>query len=141
MNKVIDTQDNDYGFDNNKLIKTLVLKYTNPLVSVSFVAKNENDLVREELCKRANLVSREDNFYINGQLITKELQKQLISEELVHLAKEDLNNDNNDLYLGGIIKNILKDMTIKHIDKDKFLLTEADLIKGLYGIEEGSKTL
>ena len=141
MSKVINIEDNNYGFDRNKLIGALALKYTSPIVSVPFIAKNESESVIDELCKRTNLEMHDDEIYINGDLITVDMQKSLIIDELVNLAEEDLNNDNNDLYFGSIIKNILKDKMVKHERKDNYLLTEEDLIKGLYGIEEGSKSL
>lgn len=143
MSKVIKIEENDLNIDVSKLMGSLMLKEANPIASIPFVAKGEIDLIREKLCKKANFDSRDDGIYINNILITEEMQKYIISEELVKLAEFELNNDNNDLYLGNMVKSILKDITLKSVDKDKFLLTEADLIKGLYGIneEEVSKSL
>ena len=143
MERLISVEDNLYGFNKDKATGGLLLKYLDPCVSVPIVLVNETDLIKEELCKRTNIENSDGGFYLNGDLITKNMQKSIIVKDLVKLAEEELNNANNDLFLGNIIKKILKDMTLKHVDNDKFLLTEADLIKGLYGIteEEVSKSL
>ena len=139
MSKVINIEDNNYGFDRNKLIGALALKYTSPIVSVPFIAKNESESVIYELCKRTNLETHDDEIYINGDLITVDMQKSLIIDELVNLAEEDLNNDNNDLYFGSTTIYRLR-MTISRDNNRIVFYNQGDgakVLKDHYEKEQG----
>lgn len=142
MNKVIEITDNII-FDKNKSIGTLALNYANPIVSIPFVNSIDPKFNIENLCKKSNLSKDKDRFYFNGQLVTGDMKIDAIVSDLCSIAEVVLTNESDDLYLGNMIKYILKNEVLKRYEEKKSLLTEADLIKNLYGIEEdfGGKSL
>ena len=145
MNKVININDNNYGFNKDKLINALVLENIDPIVSVPFVSRNESDLVVSKLCEKANIEKRGNEFYYDNILITDDIILSVICNDLSSIAEDDLSKEDTDLYFGNLIKKVFNDKLVERNTKKetKVELTEADLIKSLYGIQEekGSKSL
>lgn len=140
MNKVVEVN-NNFGLNKDKLLGALMLKYANPIVSIPFVSLNDSV---DDLCKKANIEKRDNDFYYNDNLITRDMKIGSVVSSLYKLAEEDLSSEKNDLFFANMVKNIIKNEVLGMLeDKKTTTLTEADLIKSLYGIEEevGGKSL
>lgn len=132
-------EDNVYGIDSARLVNALVLKYANPLVSVPFVCRRENDHRKEELCKQAKMSYENGQFYDNsGNLITRDIMIGAITTDLCSVSKSFLDSEEDKVYHANMVKYILKHNVLPTLEtkNDKTVLTVDDLMSKLYNVTE-----
>lgn len=131
--------DDNNDLNERHLLNALVLKYLNPIVSIPFVCKNENQKKIENLCKRANIIYKDNAFYDeHNNLINRDVIIDIISDDLCTSAKLFLESDDDKLYHANMIKYILRNNVLskkEECENDKILTVE-DLMSKLYEKKE-----
>lgn len=123
----------------NKIKNSLLLRYINPIVSISFL---KDDLSLEkgmELGKKSNINFDKDKCsLLDGTVIDNDLMEYIVISDMLNCAKKALDNDTENKYF---VANVVKDRVSKKIKSDTKLSVD-DLMRMLYSSkEEKSKSL
>jgi len=139
--KVIDSVNNEAFNDSicTRLQNALVLKYSNPCVSLSFL---KDDISLEEGIKLGEMsqikFTKDECYDKNDIFIDNNIILTTIVNELCMCAKKSLEKENNnDFYLANIVKEILESKVLTKANGSKCEnITVDDLMAKLYGEEE-----
>lgn len=117
----------------NKIKNSLLLRYINPIVSISFL---KDDLSLEkgmELGKKFNINFDKDKCsLLDGTVIDNDLMEYIVISDMLNCAKKALDNDTENKYF---VANIVKDKVSKKIKSDTKLSVD-DLMRMLYSDKE-----
>ena len=108
-----------------------------------FSVIEENADKIDDLCKRAKINYKDNNFYdSDGNIITRDAMIDLIVNDLCASAKIFLESDEDKLYHANMVKSILKNNVMTKLQKsDENIITVEELMAKLYdhNAEKGSR--
>lgn len=138
--KVVNSVDNFFNQDINKRLQNaLLLKYCNPIVSLSYLKDDLNLSEGIELAKLANINFSENGCYDkNGNYIDRNAILMTIVDDLCLSGKKSLDKDDeNGYFLANLVKGIINSKVLSRLEaKTEETITVDDLMAKLYGEKE-----
>jgi len=137
--RVSSIDENIYGINGNKLLNALVLNYANPLVSIPFLSKNEDEEKIKDLCQRVKMSYKDGNFYdVNDNLIDRNIMIDAITTDLCSSSKVFLDSKEDKMYHANMVKYVLVNSVLPmlQVKEESKVLTVDDLMAKLYNVSE-----